>query len=68
MHPGVRDKMILWPSYLHNGISYTGKMTSLYWIKAQSLNNLPQVVESRQRLAALILTDKDNWITCKPLI
>ena len=24
------DKMILWPSYLHNGISYTGKMTSLY--------------------------------------
>ena len=23
------------PSYLHNGISYTGKMTSLYWIRAQ---------------------------------
>ena len=23
--------MILQPSYLHNGISYTGKMTSLYW-------------------------------------
>ena len=22
-------------SYLHNGISYTGKMTSLYWIRAQ---------------------------------
>ena len=22
----------LWLSYLHNGISYTGKMTSLYWI------------------------------------
>ena len=22
------------PSYLHNGISYTGKMTSLYWIRA----------------------------------
>ena len=30
------DKTILWPSYLHNGISYTGKMTSLYWIRAQS--------------------------------
>ena len=28
------DKMILWPSYLHNGISYTGKMISLYWIRA----------------------------------
>ena len=28
--------MILRPSYLHNGISYTGKMTSLYWIRAQA--------------------------------
>ena len=29
------DKTILRPSYLHNGISYTGKMTSSYWIGAQ---------------------------------
>ena len=29
------DKTILRPSYLHNGISYTGKMISLYWIRAQ---------------------------------
>ena len=28
------DKTILWPSYLHNGISYTGKMTYLYWMRA----------------------------------
>ena len=28
------DKTIFWPSYLHNGISYTGKTTSLYWIRA----------------------------------
>ena len=28
------DKTILRPSYLHNGISYTGKMTSLYRIGA----------------------------------
>ena len=28
------DKTILRPSYLHNGISYTGKMASLYWIRA----------------------------------
>ena len=28
------EKTILWPSYLHNGNSYTGKMTSLYWIRA----------------------------------
>ena len=25
------DNTILRPSYLHNGISFTGKMTSLYW-------------------------------------
>ena len=29
------DKTILRPSYLHNGISYTGKMTSIYWIRAE---------------------------------
>ena len=29
------DKKILRASYLHNGISYTGKMTSLYWIRTQ---------------------------------
>ena len=28
------DKTLLRPSYLHNGISYTGKMTSSYWIRA----------------------------------
>ena len=29
------DKTILRPSYLHKGISYTGKMASLYWNRAQ---------------------------------
>ena len=29
------DKTVVRSSYLHNGISYTGKMTSLYWIGAQ---------------------------------
>ena len=29
------DKAILRPSYLRNGISYTGKMVSLLWIRAQ---------------------------------
>ena len=28
------DKTILRPPYLPNGISYTGKMASLYWIRA----------------------------------
>ena len=31
------DKTISWPSYLHNGTSYTGKMTYLYWIRAQGV-------------------------------
>ena len=26
---------LLRPSYLHNGISYTGKLSPLYWIRAQ---------------------------------
>ena len=29
------DKTVVRSSYLHNGISYTGKMASLYWISAQ---------------------------------
>ena len=29
------DKRVVRSSYLHNGISYTGKMASLYWIWAQ---------------------------------
>ena len=33
------DKTILRPSYLHNGISYTGKMSSLYWIRALFISN-----------------------------
>ena len=31
------DKTILRPSYLHNGISYTGKMSSLYWMAPQTI-------------------------------
>ena len=28
------DKTVVRSSYLHNGISFTGKMSSLYWIRA----------------------------------
>ena len=35
------DKTILRPSYLHNGISYTGKTTPLYWIGAQGVGTYP---------------------------
>ena len=37
------DKTVVRSSYLHNGIPYTGKMTSLYWIRAQSPLDLPDV-------------------------
>ena len=33
------DKMILRPSYLHHGISYTSKRTSLYQIRTQKTNS-----------------------------
>ena len=32
-----RDETILRPSYFHNGIFYTGKAVSLYWIGAQAM-------------------------------
>ena len=38
------DKTILRPSYLHNGISYTGKMASLYWIKVGGWSQYKDVV------------------------
>ena len=31
------DKTVIRSSYIHNGISYTGKMLSLYWIRTQVL-------------------------------
>ena len=39
------DKTVVRSSYLHNGISYTGKVTSLYWIKALGATNLSLVSE-----------------------
>ena len=35
------DKTVVRSSYLHNGISYTGKMTSFYWIRALVLELSP---------------------------
>ena len=37
------DKTVVRSSYLHNGISYTGKMTSSYWIRAQMCNFCCQI-------------------------
>ena len=39
------DKTILRPSYLHNGIAFTSKMTSLYWIRTQYYSAHTMVVD-----------------------
>ena len=33
------DRTVVRSSYLHNRISFTGKMTSLYWIRAQGISS-----------------------------
>ena len=33
------DKTVVRSSYLHNGISYTGKMASLYWIRSLAVSS-----------------------------
>ena len=38
------DKMVVRSSYLHYGISYTGKMTSLYWISPLIITNVLQII------------------------
>ena len=59
------DKTILRPSYLHNGISYAGKTTSLYWIRAQVSNvwvsnYIPQLWDVITYTCSIAL----NTITC----
>ena len=34
------DKIVIRSSYFHNGISYTGKISSLYWIRVQDFSVL----------------------------
>ena len=54
------DKTILLPSYLHNGISYAGKMTSLYWIRAL-LSNRPNRRLSDRILWCPECLSPSNW-------
>ena len=37
------DKTVVRSSYLHNGISYTDKMSSLYWIGALIISRRPKI-------------------------
>ena len=55
--------MILQPSYLHNGISFTGKMTSLCWILAQVffwMNSTPCMQKHGYEKVRIIATI-DTW-------
>ena len=60
------DKMIIRPSYLHNGISYTGKMSSLYWIRAQGICS--QYLTSEETIITLsFIHDELYWVTLGPM-
>ena len=38
------EKTVVRSSYLHKGISYTGKMTSLYWIRALIFTQITPII------------------------
>ena len=42
------DKTVVRSSYLHNGISYTGKMSFLYWIGALSVGTQNKTMNERR--------------------
>ena len=61
------DKTILRPSYLHNEISYTGKTTSLYWIKALVADDLA-TLGARASAAMLLIEFSHNILTSVPKV
>ena len=55
------DKTVVRSSYLHNGISYTGKTTYLYWIKAQGPNWIERCYDTLRRTQTMIsLSNEDS--------
>ena len=59
------DKTVVRLSYLHNGISYTGKMSSLYWISTLEHFSLRSAVGERplNLITHTLLTEKMSfWI------
>ena len=53
------DKTILRPSYIHHGISYTGKTTYLYWIGAQ-MSLMAKLPHTRWTAGPLVPSSLDN--------
>ena len=60
------DQTILRQSYLHNGISYTGKTTSLYWIGAQIYIVLASLLWVPVWLCAVYVLVQLLVLLCKP--
>ena len=55
------DKTVVRSSYLHNGISYTGKMSSLYWIRALLLSVAFRISMSHWGCSAWVLLTHSGW-------
>ena len=53
------DKMVVRSSYLHNGVSYTGKMSSLYWIGALTLT--PQLFMENYNVPDMRVLEKNKY-------
>ena len=61
------DKTILRSSYLHNGISYSGKMTSLYWIRALvTIRYILTLHLGHQKVTVMVMNDDSiSFIPCQ---
>ena len=55
------DKTVVRSSYLHNGISYTSKMSSLYWIGAQDVIAVHMQTKSEKYLLYYIMRYFIYW-------
>ena len=55
------DKTVIRSSYLHNGISYTGKMTSLYWIRDQWFSTQTGCNVESGHFSFFMLTGTSHW-------
>ena len=66
------DKTVVRSSYLHNGVSYTGKMTSLYWTSPLTWNKIYLILEwtltsthcGMNKMAAILQETFSNSFFC----
>ena len=64
--PNCGDKTVVRSSYLHNGISYTGKMASFNWISPLVVSRDPGSVMGRL-MFSLLLAWGASWIASRTL-